>query len=131
MPHLIVRGALPAVELARGLRPAVLRWGHAVIKTERCWVRQDGMAVLVEGLVVEHSRPQHPVALVEPHGDGTIVRLWRLAPVERTPAVQRWLAQLAAELCRLGLGPLQLTNLPAELWSDILPGGAHGGDPQP
>lgn len=120
MPHLVLKGALPAPVMARGLRPVVQRWGPAVLKTERCWVRHDEMAVLVEGVVVEHSRPLHPVALVEPHRDGTIVRLWRLAPTERTPAVQRWLAQIAAELCGLGLGPLQVTNLPAELWSDLL-----------
>lgn len=131
MPHLIVKGALPAPEVARGLRPGVQRWGRAVLKTERCWVRHDEMAVLVEGVVVEHSRPLHPVALVEPHPGGTIVRLWTVAPTERTPAVQRWLAQLAAELCGLGLGPLLVTNLPAELWSDILQRAEAGGGSRP
>lgn len=119
MPHLVLLGSLPCREIAQGLRPAVRRWGRAVLKTERCWLRQDEHAVLVEGVVVEHSRPLHPVALVEPHRDGTIVRLWRLAPTERTPAVQRWLAQLAADLRGLGLGPVAVTNLPEDLWSDL------------
>ena len=120
MPHLILLGSLPARDLAQGLRPTVRRWGRAVLKTEGCWVRQDEVALLVEGVVVEHSRPLHPVALVEPHTRGTIVRLWRRAAVERTSAVQRWLAQVTADLGALGLGPLLVTNLPDELWSDLL-----------
>lgn len=120
MPHVILLRSLPAREVSLGLRPAVRRWGAAVLKIERCWVRQDELAVLVEGVVVEHSRPLHPVALVEPHREGTIVRLWPLAPIERTAAVQRWLALIAADLCCLGLGPLVGTNLAAELWSDLL-----------
>jgi hypothetical protein len=119
VPHLVLNGSLSAQETAGGVRPAVRRWGQAVLKTERCWLREDGGGVLVEGVVVEHSRPLHPVALVEPHRAGTIVRLWRLAPTERTPAVQRWLALLATDLRDLGLGPLVSTNLQPELWSDL------------
>jgi hypothetical protein len=52
------------------------------------------------------------------HGD-TSVRLWQLAPVERTPAVQRWLALIASELRRLGSGPLKTTNISDELWQDL------------
>jgi hypothetical protein len=119
MPHLVLVGSVPATEILTQLQPTVRRWGRAVIKTERCWLRQDGRAVLVEGVVVELSRPLHPVALVEGRGDRTVVRLWPLAPVERTRAVQRWLALLAADLCGWGAGPLVATNLSAELVSDL------------
>jgi hypothetical protein len=105
--------------VASSLGGKAQRWGPAVLKTEASWRRSDGRAVLVEGVVVEHSRPLHPVAVVSlNHGD-TNIRLWRLAPVERTPAVQRWLATVAAELRSLGCGPLKTTNIAAELWSDL------------
>jgi hypothetical protein len=123
MPHLVLAGRVPAQELLARLEPRVRRWGRAVLKTESCWLRQDGRAVLVEGVVVELSRPLHPVAVVEYRGGETVVRLWPLAPVERTPAVQRWLALIAADLCGWGAGPLLTTNLPAELWSDLATGG--------
>jgi hypothetical protein len=98
----------------------VQRWGTAVLKTEAVWCRVDGRAVLVEGVVVEHSRPLHPVAVISESKGLTSVRLWRLAPIERTPAVQRWLASIAAELCRYGAGPLRTTNIAADLWRDLM-----------
>jgi hypothetical protein len=119
MPHVVLAGSVPAGEAMARLAPQVRRFGRAVLKTERCWLRGDGRAVLVEGVVVELSRPLHPVALVEGRGAQTVVRLWRLAPVERTCAVQRWLALLAADLCGCGAGPLVTTNLPAEVLSDL------------
>jgi hypothetical protein len=113
MPHLILEGAIDLKGLASRLPREVRRWGSAVIKTEEVWCRSDGSALLVEGVVVEHSRPLHPVAVIAAqHGD-TGIRLWRLATVERTPAVQRWLAFLAADLCSLGAGGVKKTNLPA------------------
>jgi hypothetical protein len=101
------------------IKPQVYRWQRAVLKTEGAWLRQDGSAILVEGVVVEYSRPLHPVALVAPRREDTVVRLWSLAPVERTDAVQRWLALLAAELQGWGAGPLLTTNIPAETLADI------------
>lgn len=106
--------------LASSLTSEAQRWGTAVLKTEAVWRRVDGHAVLVEGVVVEHSRPLHPVALISESKDSTSVRLWRLAPIERTLAVQRWLASIAAELCRHGAGGLKTTNIAAELWRDLL-----------
>ncbi len=90
-----------------------------MLKNEDCWLRADREAMLVEGVVVEFSRPLHPVALVAPHHDDTIVRLWSRVSVERTRPVQRWLCLLAAELQQLGAGPLRGTNVPDELWSDL------------
>jgi hypothetical protein len=119
MPHLVMDGTLRLEAVVTGLGEEVRRWGRAVLKTERCWLRGDGQAVLVEGVVVEFSRPLHPVAVVAVHRGDITVRLWSLAPVERTEAVQRWLCQLAADLQSLGAGPIKATNLAEKLWSDL------------
>jgi len=117
MPHMVLAGGL---DLAAVAVPAeVHRWGRAVIKTEGSWRRCGDEALLVEGVVVEFARPLHPVALVAPHHGDTIVRLWPVAQVERTHAVQRWLGLLAAALQRQGAGPLTLTNIPTDLWHDL------------
>lgn len=119
MPHLFLTGTLDLETVASSLDGEARRWQAAVLKTEASWCRSDGLAVLVEGVVIEHSRPLHPVAVItQSHGD-TSVRLWRLAPVERTPAVQRWLASIAGELRRLGAGPMKTTNIADELLHDL------------
>lgn len=122
MPHLILEGAVDVDLASVSLTSEVERWGTAVLKTEAVWRRVNGDAILVEGVVVEYSRPLHPVAVVSTGENSTSVRLWRLAPVERTPAVQRWLVSIAAELCRLGAGPLQTTNIAPDLWRDVMNG---------
>jgi hypothetical protein len=117
MPHLVLSGTLDLENLK--IETAVHRWGRAVLKTGDGWLRHDGRAVMVEGVVVEFSRPLHPVAMVaEQHGD-TVIRLWPVVSVERTRPVQRWLCVLAAALQRLGAGPVKTTNIPAELWDDL------------
>jgi hypothetical protein len=119
MPHLFLTGTLDLETVASSLDGKARRWQAAVLKTEASWCRSDGLAILVEGVVIEHSRPLHPVAVItQSHGD-TSVRLWRLAPVERTPAVQRWLASIAGELRRLGAGPMKTTNIADELLRDL------------
>ncbi|MGD8439065.1 MAG: hypothetical protein PVG53_00910 [Holophagae bacterium] len=115
MPHLVLDGTVDLERVAARLDPGVVRWGRAVIKTGDRWLRADGLAVLVEGVVVELSRPLHPVALVTPRDGGTVVRLWPVVAVERTPAVRRWLAVLAAHLQTLGAGPIRTTNLAADI----------------
>ena len=117
MPHLVLAGGLDYGSVTAP--EEVHRWGRAVIKTEGSWRRRGGEALLVEGVVVEFARPLHPVALVAPHHGDTIVRLWPVAPVERTHAVQRWLGLLAVALQRQGAGPVRLTNIPTELWQDL------------
>jgi len=119
MPHLVLVGGIDPEDVASRLPRTVHRVGRAVLKTEDCWLRADRAALLVEGVVVEFSRPLHPVALVAPHHDDTIVRLWSRMSVERTRPVQRWLCVLATELQRMGAGPLKVTNIPEELWSDL------------
>jgi len=120
MPHLVLHGGMPWQEVTGRVRPVVRRWGRAVLKTEGCWVRGDGEGLLVEGVIVELNRPLHPVAVVAAHYGDTIIRLWPLVQVERTRAVQRWLAVLAADLQSWGGGPLLKTNLPEDLWTDLL-----------
>jgi hypothetical protein len=119
MPHIILSGTLDLETITSKIDGEAQRWRTAILKNEASWRRSDGLAVLVEGVVIEHSRPQHPVAVITlSHGD-TSVRLWRLAPVERTPAVQRWLAAIAGELQRLGAGRLKTTNIADELLQDL------------
>ena len=119
MPHAILEGVVALEEVVGNLDGTAKKWGPAVLKTEEAWLRSDGLAVLVEGVVVEHSRPLHPVAVITRTGDDTSVRLWRLAPVERTPAVQRWLASIADEVTRFGALSVKSTNIAAELWQGL------------
>lgn len=119
MPHLILDRAVDLERVAAELPREARRFGTAVLKTTESWRRADGAAVLVEGVVVEHSRPLHPVAVVALARGGTSVRLWDRVPVERTVAVQRWLALLAVDLRALGAGGLRVTNLAAELTADL------------
>lgn len=117
MPHLVLAGSLDLEALQ--LPEAVHRWGRAVIKTEGSWRRIGAPALLVEGVVVEYSRPLHPVALVAPHQADTIVRLWPVVAVERTKPVQRWLCLLAVGLQSQGAGSVAVTNIPPDLWRDL------------
>jgi len=119
MPHLILDGEMDFECVGNELQSEVHRWGTAVLKIESLWWRSDKRALLVEGVVVEHSRAVHPVALVAAARGITSVRLWQRAPVERTAAVQRWLAVIACELQRLGGGGLQTTNLGEEVLADL------------
>jgi hypothetical protein len=119
MPHLMLAATVDLDSAADALPGEVHRWGRAVLKTEQCWVRADGGAMLVEGVVVEYSRPQHPVAVIAPQRGETSVRLWSRVGVERTAAVQRWLVVVAHRLQSVGAGPLRTTNIPEEYWSDI------------
>lgn len=119
MPHLVLAGRIDLEWVGDRCPRSVYRWGRAVLKTEDCWLRADGTALLLEGVVVEFSRPLHPVALVAAHHDDTIVRLWSRADVERTGPVQRWLCHVASELQRLGAGPVKTTNIPDDLRSDL------------
>ncbi|MCU0303137.1 MAG: hypothetical protein MUC56_03620 [Thermoanaerobaculales bacterium] len=115
MPHLVLRGAFDAGRVARELEPGVSRWGRAVLKIGDRWLRDDGRAVLVEGVVVELARPLHPVAMVADRDGATVVRLWPAIEIERTAAVQRWLAIVALGLQRLGAGAVRTTNIPPEI----------------
>lgn len=115
MPHLVLRGSVDFEAVTSGLDPDVERWKRAVIKTVDRWRRADGAAVLVDGVIVELARPLHPVAmLADRHGD-TVIRLWPVVEIERTPAVQRWLAVLAAQVQRHGGGPVVTTNIGPEI----------------
>lgn len=119
MPHVVLSGDVDMARLAAELPRNLHRFKAAVLKTEEVWQRADAGAVLVEGVVVEHTRPLHPVAVIAKHHGDTSVRLWRLAPVERTPAIQRWLAHVARDVQMLGGGPVRATNLAPELVEDV------------
>jgi len=119
MPHLVLRDEVDFDLVLERMSKDAVKWGAAVLKTTELWRRADGRAILIEGVVIEHSRPLHPVALVSlSHGD-TSVRLWRLAAVERTPAVQRWLAVVARDLQQMGAGAVRATNIAPALVKDL------------
>jgi len=120
MPHFVLEGGLDGEVVVTDLaEERVSRWGRAVLKTEGCWRRVGGDALMVEGVVVEFSRPQHPVAVISWDRDHTTIRLWPTAPVERTRPVQRWLAELARRLQGVGAGAVRATNVPDEVWNDL------------
>jgi hypothetical protein len=119
MPHLVLRDEVDFDLVLERMSKDAVKWGAAVLKTVELWRRTDGRAILIEGVVIEHSRPLHPIALISlSHGD-TSVRLWRLAAVERTPAVQRWLAVVAKDLQQLGAGAVRSTNIAPALLEDL------------
>jgi hypothetical protein len=119
MPHLLLDGVVDVDALLERMPREVRRWGPAVLKTEQLWRRADGRALLVEGVVVEHSRPLHPIAVVAEHRGDTRVSLWPYAPVERTPAVQRWLATVASDVQTLSGVGLRTTNIASSLLEDL------------
>lgn len=114
MPHLILEGTVDLRAAAEAIETGARRWGRAVMKTDSLWIRSDGEALLIEGVVVEFSRALHPLVQVTPHHGDTSVRLWAHQAVERTPAVQRWMALIASDLQRGGAGSLKTTNLAGE-----------------
>ncbi len=119
MPHLILEGEADLVRLAEALPRHAIRWRTAVIKNEEAWLRVGRRALLVEGVVVEHSRPLHPVAVVSPHEGATSIRIWARSEVERTPSVQRWLAVIAEAASRAGCRGIRTTNLQADVVADL------------
>ena len=119
MPHLVLDGVVDLDALLERMPREVRKWGPAVLKTEQLWRRADGRALLIEGVVVEHSRPLHPIAVVAEHRGDTRVSLWPYAPVERTPAVQRWLATLASDVQTVGGVRLRTTNIASSLLEDL------------
>lgn len=119
MPHMILSGEIDLESAAESFMPQVHRWGRAVLKLSECWLRKDQRALLVEGVVVELSRPLHPVFSVGVSDGKTQVRLWPHVDVERTWPVQRLLAVYTRELSTATEG-LLTTNIPEELWRDLV-----------
>ena len=119
MPHLILEGTTDISSAATGMQTGANRWGRAVLKTEGWWTRSDGQAVLVEGVIIEFSRALHPLAVIAPHHGDTAVRLWPYLEVERTKALQRWLALIAVDLQGAGAGALKKTNISDEILDGV------------
>jgi hypothetical protein len=114
MPHVTIEAEWDCDRLIQKAQTGVERFGRSVLKTDQSWRRRDGQAVLVEGVVVEFSRPLHPVAVIAPHEKGVIVRLWSLLAVERTVPVQRWMAGVADWAATALAGRVVATNLHPE-----------------
>lgn len=114
MPHLVLTGHMDMEAALAGFSPEVHRWGRVVLKTAECWLRRDRRALLIEGVVVEYARPLHPIVQVALNDASITVRLWPPVDVERTPAVQRLLGLVAAQLQQSGAGEVCTTNIPGE-----------------
>ena len=122
MPHIILRGEIDPEQVVEDFLPEVHRWDRAVLKLADSWLRKDRRAILVEGVVVELSRPLHPVILVGVQEGETHLRLWSRVDVERTWPVQRLLAVCAAGLVSYeSVGGTLSTNIPEQLWRDLPP----------
>ncbi len=121
MPHVVLERVPSMDALAAAVLTDPVRWGRAVLRTTGLWRRDAPPGALVEGVVVELSRPLHPVAIVAPRKENLMVRLWPLVPVERTQAVQRWLALLAAACSAAGAGAVVSTNIPEAIREGVLP----------
>lgn len=119
MPHLILEGMTDFHTAIARIDTKPRRWGRAVIKIESWWTRSDAHAILFEGVVVEFSRALHPLGLAAPHHGDTSIRLWPHQEVERTRAVQHWLALIASDLQLAGAGPLKTTNIPDDILDGI------------
>ncbi len=119
MPHLILEGTTDISSASAEIQTGAHRWGRAVLKTEGWWTRSDGQAVLAEGVIVEFSRALHPLAVIAPHHGDTAVRLWPYLELERTKALQRWLALIAADLQKGGAGALKKTNISDEILDGV------------
>ncbi len=111
MPHIKLAGKVAVDRVMAEMPAEVHRWGRAVLKIDACWRRADGRALLVEGVVVEHSRPLRPVIMVALQEDHIVVRLWPTVAVERTESVRRLLGLVAAQLQDFGGGPVIVTNI--------------------
>ena len=119
MPHIVLEGPPDLPSIATGIQTGPRRWGRAVLKTEAWWMRSDAHSVLVEGVIVEFSRALHPLAVITPHHGDTAIRLWPYLEIERTPALQRWLGLIGADLQRAGAGSLKKTNIPNEFLEGV------------
>lgn len=119
MPHLILKGDVNLAEWADAFDTSAFRWQRAVLKVEESWLRSDGAALLVEGVVVEYSRPLHPVARIGLHHGDIIVRLWERGGVERTDAVKRWLGIVASQLCAASGLALHSSNISDGILEDL------------
>jgi hypothetical protein len=112
MPHVICAGHADLVAAWHDLPRGPWHWGNAVARVEACFLGRDEASLLVAGVVVEYGRPLHAVVLVSNGREETAFHLWRSAPVERTDAVKRLLAQVAREMAAFGAGAVITTNIP-------------------
>lgn len=119
MPHVVLERAVDLSWLGKQMPRGVVRWRHAVLKTEAVWHRIDHPALLVEGVVIENSRPLRPVALIAPRDERLVVRLWPIVVVERTTAVRRWLAVIASACSQLGSAGVVVTNIAEDILIDL------------
>ena len=120
MPHVILTGTLDFDAVASSLDGDAHRWRAAVLKNEASWRRSDGLAVLIEGVVIEHSRPLHPVAVItQSHNDTSVQTVAPRAGRTHHPRFNAGSPRSRVELQRLGAGPVKTTNIADDLLHDL------------
>lgn len=112
MPHVILAQRADLERAWKEFPSGPVRLSNAVWRIEGRFLGSSGGELLLAAVVVEYGRPLHPVVLITHRQEKTAVHLWPVVPVERTEAVKRLVAWVAAELSAFGAGPVLTTNLP-------------------
>jgi hypothetical protein len=121
VPHVLLEGSASIPSLQSAHRPFAVREGDRLVKVERFYADERGVAALVETLVVERAHTQRFFILVAARPGGLSVRLEPLTDPEKSPGVKRALAIVAERLRRATGGRYGSTNIPEFLVSGDLP----------
>jgi hypothetical protein len=101
VPHVVLSGR-PGPEAlhayAEGFQPFVFRDGGLVVKVERLYREHAGRGALLETVVSERGHTQKFFIQLSPKGAELTIRLEPLTDPEKTPAVRRALALVAARV---------------------------------
>lgn len=113
MPHVVIRGDVDLAAYARAFRPLRVRQGSDLLHAERVYLPSDARNLLVEALAVERGRKLSFYVKISRHDRGTVtVRIDPLTAVDRTPGVQRLVAEIGADLlARTPGSAVEVTNL--------------------
>jgi hypothetical protein len=105
VPHVILDGR-PGIEAleayVRRFEPVVFRDGDTIIKIERLYRERDGRGALLETVVAGPGHLQKFFIQLAPKKGELTVRLEPLTDPEKTPAVRRALALVAARVVEVG-----------------------------
>lgn len=115
MPHILLEGPASIPDLQAAHRPFTVREGERLVKVDRFYADERGVAALVETLVVERAHTQKFFIVVAVRPGGLSVRLEPMTDPEKSPGVKRALAIVAERLRRATGGRYGSTNIPEYL----------------
>ena len=124
MPHILVEGTIALEDLARRHAPFAARVGGAIVKCERFYLETGARTALLETLVSDSGHTQRFFVRLQARDDGVMVRIEPLTDPEKSPAVKRALALVAARVRASCGGRYGVTNLADYL----LPPGSEEGE---